>query len=144
MRAVIQRVKRAKVSVAGKVISEIGPGLLVLFAVHTDDTEDKIAKMAEKVLKLRIFSDAEDKMNLSVKDIGGEILVVSQFTLYGDTAGGNRPSFIESAKPEKALPFYQKFVKYLAENIKTSTGEFGAMMEVELINNGPVTIIIDL
>jgi D-aminoacyl-tRNA deacylase len=144
MRAVIQRVKKASVSIAGKVVGQIGSGLLVLFAVHIDDTEDKITKMAEKILKLRIFSDAEDKMNLSVKDVGGEILAVSQFTLYGDVAGGNRPSFLVSAKPEKVLPFYEKFVKYLAENIKTATGEFGAMMEVELINDGPVTIIIDI
>jgi D-tyrosyl-tRNA(Tyr) deacylase len=144
MRAVIQRVKKASVSIGGKAVGQIGSGLLVLFAVHVDDTEDKIAKLAEKILKLRIFSDTEDKMNLSVKDIGGEILVVSQFTLYGDAAGGNRPSFIESAKPDKALPFYEKFVKYLRESIKTATGEFGAYMDVELVNDGPTTMIIDL
>lgn len=145
MRAVIQRVKNANVKVEGEVVGDINQGLLVLLAVHIDDTEDMIIKMAEKVLKLRIFSDKEDKMNLSLKDVGGEILVVPQFTLYGNCNKGNRPSFIESARPEKAIPMYEKFVKYVREQgIKVATGEFGAMMEVELINDGPTTIIIDL
>lgn len=145
MRAVIQRVKKASVSIDGKVVSQIGQGLLVLLAVHQNDKESVVQKMAEKVVNLRIFSDSEEKMNLSVKDIGGEIMVVSQFTLYGDCKKGNRPSFTESAKPDKAIPFYDKFVKYISDQgIKVDTGKFGAMMEVELVNDGPVTIMIDL
>jgi len=145
MRAVIQRVKKASVKIDGEVVGEIGGGLLVLLAVHVDDHEDKIVKMAEKILNLRIFSDHEGKMNLSVKEVGGEIMVVSQFTLYGDCRKGNRPSFIESAKPEKAIPFYEKFVLYIREQgIKVATGKFGAMMEVGLVNDGPVTLILDL
>ena len=144
MRAVIQRVKNAEVKIDGKIVGKIGKGLLVLLAVHQDDTEDKIEKMATKIINLRIFADKDDKMNLSIKDVGGEILVVSQFTLYGDTSKGNRPSFIESAKPDKAVPYYEKFVeKIKVSGLKTATGEFGAMMEVSLINDGPVTIIID-
>ena len=144
MRAVIQRVKEAEVKISGKTVGKIGKGLLVLLAVHQDDTEDKIEKMATKIINLRIFGDQADKMNLSVKDMGGEILVVSQFTLYGDISKGNRPSFIESAKPDKAVPYYEKFVeKIKVSGLKTATGEFGAMMEVSLINDGPVTIIID-
>jgi len=144
MRAVIQRVKEAEVKISGKTVGKIGKGLLVLLAVHVDDTEDKIEKMATKIINLRIFGDQADKMNLSVKDMGGEILVVSQFTLYGDISKGNRPSFIESAKPDKAVPYYGKFVERIrASGLKTATGEFGAMMEVSLINDGPVTIIID-
>ena len=144
MRAVIQRVKEAEVKISGKTVGKIGKGLLVLLAVHQDDTEDKIEKMVTKIINLRIFGDQADKMNLSVKDMGGEILVVSQFTLYGDISKGNRPSFIESAKPDKAVPYYEKFVeKIKVSGLKTATGEFGAMMEVSLINDGPVTIIID-
>ena len=144
MRAVIQRVKEAEVKISGKTVGKIGKGLLVLLAVHVDDTEDKIEKMATKIINLRIFGDQADKMNLSVKDMGGEILVVSQFTLYGDISKGNRPSFIESAKPDKAVPYYEKFVeKIKVSGLKTATGEFGAMMEVGLVNDGPVTIIID-
>jgi len=144
MRAVIQRVKNAEVKIDGKIVGKIGKGLLVLLAVHQDDTEDKIERLATKIINLRIFADKDDKMNLSIKDVGGEILVVSQFTLYGDTSKGNRPSFIESAKPDKAVPYYEKFVeKIKVSGLKTATGEFGAMMEVSLINDGPVTIIID-
>ena len=161
MRAVIQRVKKARVKVDGKIVGEIGQGLLVLLAVHQDDKEEAIKKMAEKIINLRIFGDENDKMNLSVKDIDGEILVVSQFTLYGDCRKGNRPSFIESAKPEKAISMYEKFVKYIKgqgihsfksskagvkqfNGVKVETGEFGAQMSVELVNDGPVTIIINL
>ena len=145
MRAVIQRVKEASVKVDNEIVGKIGRGLLVLLAVHVDDTEDKIEKMATKIINLRIFRDKDDKMNLSVKDVGGEILVVSQFTLYGDTSKGNRPSFIESARPDKAIPYYEKFIeKIKSSGLKTATGKFGAMMDVSLINDGPVTIIIDL
>ncbi len=145
MRVVVQRVKNAIVSIDGKVVSQINRGLLVLLAVHQDDKEEVIKKMSEKIINLRIFGDSAGKMNLSVKDVKGEILVVSQFTLYGDSQKGNRPSFIESAKSEKAIPIYERFVKYIREQgIKVETGEFGAMMEVELINDGPVTIIINL
>ncbi|MDA3839769.1 MAG: D-aminoacyl-tRNA deacylase [Patescibacteria group bacterium] len=145
MRAVIQRVSSAQVSVDDSIIGKIDKGLLVFFAVHVDDTEKMIEKMADKILKLRIFEDSEEKMNLSLEDTEGEILVVSQFTLYGDTKKGNRPSFIESARPEKAIPFYEKFVTILKEkNIKVEAGKFGADMQVELINDGPVTIIIDI
>jgi len=144
MRAVIQRVKEAEVKISGKTVGKIGKGLLVLLAVHVDDTEDKIEKMATKIINLRIFGDQADKMNLSVKDMGGEILVVSQFTLYGDISKGNRPSFIESAKPDKAVPYYEKFVeKIKTSGLKTATGKFGAMMEVSLTNDGPVTIVVE-
>ena len=144
MRAVIQRVKEAEVKVDGKTIGKISKGLLVLLAIHQDDTEDKIEKTATKIINLRIFGDKDEKMNLSVKDVGGEISVVSQFTLYGDTSRGNRPSFIESARPEKAIPYYKKFVEKIKDSdLKTATGEFGAMMDVNLVNDGPVTIIID-
>jgi len=145
MRSVVQRVSRAEVKIGGRAVGQIKKGLLVFLAVHKDDNEEKIAKLAEKIMALRIFSDKEGKMNLSLKEVGGEILVVSQFTLYGDTKKGNRPSFIESAPKEKAIPFYEKFIDYFKkEDIKTETGEFGAMMEVELTNDGPVTIIIEL
>lgn len=145
MRAVIQRVKEAEVKISSKIVGKIGKGLLVLLAVHADDTEDKIEKMATKIINLRIFGDKDDKMNLSVRDVGGEILIVSQFTLYGDISKGNRPSFIESARPDKAVPYYEKFVEKIeGSGLKTETGEFGAMMEVSLINDGPVTVIIDL
>jgi len=145
MKAVIQRVKKANVKIDNKVISEIGKGLLVLLAVHQDDKAEMIKKIAEKVINLRIFSDEDGKMNLSVKDVQGEILIVSQFTLYGDCSKGSRPSFIESANPKKAILFYEKFVKYIKEQgIKVETGEFGVIMKVELVNDGPVTIILDL
>ena len=145
MRAVIQRVSSAQVSVTEKIVGKINKGLLVFFAVHVDDKEEMIDKMADKILKLRIFEDSEEKMNLSLIDVEGEILIVSQFTLYGDTKKGNRPSFIESARPEKAIPFYEKFLSVLQEkNIKVQSGEFGAKMEVELVNDGPVTVIVDL
>lgn len=145
MRAVIQRVKKASVQIGGKLSGQINAGLLVLFAVHQDDKEETAAKLAEKIINLRIFSDQEGKMNLSLKDINGEILVVSQFTLYGDSKKGNRPSFIKSAKPEKAKPMYEKFINYFKQQgIRTATGEFGAFMEIGLINDGPVTIILEL
>jgi len=145
MRAVIQRVKNSRVKVKNKIVGQVEEGLLIFLAIHEDDEEILIPKMADKIINLRIFEDDNQKMNLSLKDISGEILVVSQFTLYGDCKKGNRPSFIKSAKPIKAIPFYEKFVTYIKEKgFKVETGEFGAMMEVSLINDGPTTIIIDL
>lgn len=144
MRAVVQRVAGAKVEVKDKIKGQIGPGLLVFIAVHAEDDPSKIPVLADKILKLRIFSDGSGKMNLSIKDIQGEIMVISQFTLYGDTQKGNRPSFTLAARPEKAIPLYDNFVKYIKESqLKIETGEFGADMRLELINDGPVTLIID-
>lgn len=145
MRAVIQAVSSANVKVDGKTVGYINKGYLVLLAIHETDTEDKIIKMADKISDLRIFTDENDKMNLSLKDVDGEILLVSQFTLYGDAKKGNRPSFLESAKPVKAVPYYEKVVMLLKnKGFKVETGQFGAMMQVSLTNEGPTTIIIDL
>ena len=145
MRAVIQVVSSANVKVDNKTVGEINLGYLILLAIHNDDTEDKIIKMVDKIEGLRIFTDDNDKMNLSLKDVGGEILLVSQFTLYGETKKGNRPSFIDSAKPIKAVPYYEKVVSLLKDKgFKVATGIFGAMMKVSLTNDGPTTIIIDL
>jgi len=146
MRAVIQRVKSASVSVGTETVGAIDVGFLILLAVHRDDEELKIAKLADKIAKLRICEDEAGKMNLSILDTGGEILVVSQFTLYGDSSGGNRPGFIESARPEKAEPFYLRFIEELKRLgvKKIASGKFGAMMAVDLINDGPTTIIIDI
>jgi D-aminoacyl-tRNA deacylase len=126
------------------VAGRIDRGLLVLVAFTHDDGEAGLVWMADKILGLRIFSDAEDKMNLSVADVGGALLVVSQFTLYGDAAKGRRPSFIDAARPEVAIPLYERFLALLRERgIPVETGEFGAMMEVELVNEGPVTVWLD-
>lgn len=145
MRAVIQRVKRSSVKVEEKIVGQIDRGFLVLFAVHNDDTPDKIVKMANKIANLRVFEDQEGKFNLSLKEVDGSILAVSQFTLYGDCIKGNRPSFIEAARPEKAEPFYDKLVEELrSRGIKTETGRFQTHMEVEIVNDGPTTIIIDI
>ena len=144
MRAVIQRVSEAKVSIRGKTIGSVGQGLLALIAVHREDEEAVIEKMAEKILKLRIFSDSENKMNLSVKDVGEQILLISQFTLYADPKKGNRPGFSDSADPKTANEFYQKLIQRLRAEIQVETGEFGGNMQVSLVNDGPVTIIIDL
>ncbi len=144
MRAVIQRVKKANVRVNNKIISEISRGLLVLLAVHKDDKEENLIKMINKIINLRIFEDENRKMNLSILDSGGEILIVSQFTLYGNCKKGNRPNFMESAPPTKAEDYYNKFIDLLkTKNLPVKTGKFGAMMEVSLINDGPVTIIMD-
>jgi len=144
MRVVIQRVKRAAVTVAGETVGAIGPGLLVLLGVHHTDTETDLEWLVSKTVGLRIFPDAEGLMNRSLADTGGEMLVVSQFTLYGDCRKGKRPSFSEAAPPEIAIPLYEKFcAKIRAAGIGTATGRFGAMMEVELVNDGPVTVIID-
>ena len=144
MRAVIQRVKKADVKINKEIVGEINQGLLILLAIHKNDTADKIKKMADKILNLRIFSDENEKMNLSIKDVSGELLVVSQFTLYGDCSKGKRPSFMDSTKPIKAIPYYEKFIDRMkSSGLKVATGKFGAMMDVNLINNGPVTIIIE-
>lgn len=144
MRSVIQRVSRAKVSVDSEVVGEIGKGILVLLGISGEDTEKEAIYLLEKTLNLRIFEDADGKMNLSLLDIEGELLVVSQFTLYGDTRKGRRPSFIEAAKPEKADELYRFFVSESKKQIKkVATGRFQAMMDVELVNDGPVTILID-
>lgn len=144
MKVVIQRVKKAQVKTAKKIISKIGKGLLVFLGIKNDDKEENIDWLVEKIINLRIFSDKDDKMNLSVKNIGGEILVVSQFTLYGDCQKGRRPSFIEAAEPVKAQKIYDLFVKKLKKyGLVVKEGVFGAMMEVELINDGPVTMIIE-
>jgi D-tyrosyl-tRNA(Tyr) deacylase len=145
MRAVIQRVSHASVSVEGKEIAKIGQGMLILLGVVQDDTEENLAAMVKKSSALRIFRDAEDKMNLSVKDINGEALVVSQFTLCADTRKGNRPSFIKAAVPEIASPMVDEFVRRFNEaGIPTQQGQFGGDMKVSLLNDGPVTIILDL
>lgn len=144
MRIVLQRVSRARVAVGERVTGEIGPGLLLLVGFTDGDGEEALAWMAEKVAGLRIFADDEGKMNRSVQDAGGGLLVVSQFTLYGDTRKGRRPSFVEAARPEVAIPLYQRFLELLrATGLAVQTGEFGAMMQVELVNDGPVTLILE-
>ena len=144
MRAVVQRVSRSKVSVDEKLIGEIGVGLLVLLGVTDADDNKDADYLLEKIVNMRIFDDADGKMNLSLADIDGEMLVVSQFTLYGDTRRGRRPSFIKAAAGDEALRWYKYFVARSREKVKkVSTGEFGAMMDVELVNDGPVTIILD-
>jgi D-tyrosyl-tRNA(Tyr) deacylase len=144
MRAVVQRVSRARVTVGDEITGEIGNGLLVLLGVSSTDTEEDVAYLVEKIVNLRIFEDADEKMTLSLLDTKGELLVVSQFTLYGDTRRGRRPSFIEAAPPYRANELYEHFVgKARLEILKVETGRFQAMMDVELVNDGPVTIILD-
>ena len=146
MRVVLQRVSRAEVRIDNRIAGKIGPGFLVLAGFAPTDTEAQLAWMADKILGLRVFGDAEGKMNRDLGDVGGGVLVVSQFTLYGDASKGRRPSFITAAPPDIAIPLYQKFVEILkskAGTIPIETGEFGAMMDVELVNDGPVTILID-
>jgi len=145
MRLVIQRVLSAQVLISGRDQKSIGPGLVVLSGVEENDQEADAEWLAQKTALMRIFSDSEGKMNLSVLDIQGEILAVSQFTLFAQTAKGNRPSFIRSARPEKAIPLYMKFIELLRvqHGLSVKTGEFGADMEVTIVNNGPVTITID-
>jgi D-aminoacyl-tRNA deacylase len=144
MRAVVQRVSRCHVTVAGNVVGEIGVGLLVLLGVSKTDNEAAADYLVEKIIGLRIFEDAEGKMNLSVQDAGGAVLVVSQFTLYGDVRRGKRPSFDAAARPEGAKRLYEYFVsKVRAAGLHCETGQFQAMMEVELVNSGPVTIMVD-
>ncbi len=144
MRSVIQRVNSAQVTVDGEVIGKIGKGLLVLLGVCDDDTEKDMKWLADKIAGLRIFSDRDDKMNLSVTDVGGEILIVSQFTLYGDCKKGRRPNFTAAGKPEAAEQMYNKFTEYMKTQVSNvETGSFGADMQVLLENDGPVTLIID-
>lgn len=147
MRVVVQRVKSASVKIFEQnYFQEINKGLLLLLGIRTGDSIADVYYIADKCCSLRIFEDAEDKMNLPVKDVGGEILIISQFTLYGETAKGNRPSFIEAARPEEAIPLYEKFILRVKENIgvdKVKSGLFGAMMDVQLINYGPVTVIVE-
>jgi D-tyrosyl-tRNA(Tyr) deacylase len=141
MRALLQRAVRGEVRVGGRVIGRIGPGAVVLVGFTHSDGEEQLAWMADKIVGLRIFADDEDKMNRSILESGGELLVVSQFTLYGDATKGRRPSFIDAARPEQAIPLYERFLTLLRERgVTVATGEFGAMMEVELVNDGPVTI----
>ena len=144
MRVVLQRVSRARVTVEGRVTGEIGAGLLLLVGFTGADTEDALAWMADKVAGLRVFRDDEGKMNRALDDVGGGVLVVSQFTLYGDARKGRRPSFVDAARPEVAIPLYERFVEMLRAPGRTvATGEFGAMMDVELVNDGPVTLILE-
>jgi D-tyrosyl-tRNA(Tyr) deacylase len=141
MRVLVQRVSRAEVRVGDRVTGRVGRGLLLLVGLTHADTEAELAWMADKVLGLRVFADAEGKLNLDVGGAGGGVLVVSQFTLYGDARKGRRPSFVDAARPELAEPLYERFVAMLRERgAHTETGEFGAMMEVELVNDGPVTL----
>lgn len=145
MRVVIQRVTQASVTIDQKVKGEIGLGFLVLAGFCSEDTEDDLKWLAGKIVQLRIFSDADDKMNLSLQDVQGDILLISQFTLFANTKKGNRPSYINAAPPAIAIPLYQKFIEYLQDALgrKIQTGEFGADMKVALLNDGPVTITID-
>ena len=145
MRVLVQRVSRASVTVDGKTVGEIGSGLLLLVGVTHHDTELSEDRMADKVLKLRIFSDDEGKMNRSVIDVGGAVLAVSQFTLYADAKSGNRPSYTNAARPEQAAPAFDRFVAKLTAKLgkPVPTGVFGADMKVELVNDGPVTIWLD-
>jgi len=145
MRAVIQRVSRASVSINKKIKAKIGHGVLVLVGIEEADNNSDAEWLSSKIVNLRIFDDTEGIMNLSLLDSGGEIMVVSQFTLHAKTKKGNRPSYIKAAKPEKAIPLYKNFISNIAglSGKTPATGEFGAMMEVSLVNDGPVTIIID-
>jgi D-tyrosyl-tRNA(Tyr) deacylase len=144
MRVVLQRVSHASVSIAGRRAGEIAQGFCLLAGFTHSDTVEQVVWMAEKIAGLRIFTDPEGKMNLGLADVGGGVLVVSQFTLYGDTQKGRRPSFIDAARPEQAIPLYERFVAELrGKGLPVGTGEFGADMQVELVNDGPVTLILE-
>jgi D-tyrosyl-tRNA(Tyr) deacylase len=143
MRAVVQRVSHAQVKVDGKVVGKIEKGYLVLLGVKEGDTTKEADFLANKVVNLRVFEDENDKMNLSIKDVGGEMLIVSQFTLYGDASHGNRPSFTEAARPEEANSLYEYFCEKVGQEVHVEKGVFQAEMKVELLNDGPVTILLE-
>lgn len=143
MRAVVQLVKAASVAVDGAVKGRIGPGYLVLLGIEENDGQKDLDYISEKLLGLRVFEDADGKMNRSILEAGGSVLLVSQFTLYGDARKGRRPSFTRAARPEKALPLYEAMIARLREALPVETGEFGAHMQVSLVNDGPVTILLD-
>ncbi|MEJ2136839.1 MAG: D-aminoacyl-tRNA deacylase [Desulfofustis sp.] len=144
MRAVVQRVSQASVSIRGARVGSIGPGLVVLLGIHKEDTEKEIQWMTDKIVHLRIFEDERGKMNRSLVDIGKEMLIVSQFTLYGDCRKGRRPGYSSAAPPEKAEPMYRKFIELVKKHkIQTATGQFQEMMEVSITNSGPVTLLHD-
>lgn len=144
MRALIQRVKKASVSIDGNVHNAISKGYLVLLGIELEDLSEDVEWLSKKISQMRVFQDEEGKMNLSLKDVGGQILLISQFTLHASTKKGNRPSFIKAARPELAIPLYKQMEKSLIQHgVEVKTGIFGAYMEIELINDGPVTIIID-
>ncbi len=143
MRAVVQRVKKASVTVDGRETGAIEKGLLVFVGVEDVDTEADAVYIADKVVGLRVFEDEEGKMNKSVEDVGGSVLLVSQFTLHGDVRKGKRPSFTKSARPETAIPLYEKTIELVKNHVPVATGEFQAMMDVSLVNDGPVTILLE-
>jgi len=144
MRVVLQRVARASVTIDGNTVGEIGPGFCLLVGFSHTDTPAQVAWMAEKIVGLRLFSDEEGKMNLGLAEAGGALMVVSQFTLYGDASKGRRPSFIDAARPEVAIPLYLRFIADLrATGVTVATGEFGADMQVEILNDGPVTLLLE-
>lgn len=144
MRVVLQRVSRGRVTVSGRVVGEVGTGYLLLVGFTDGDTEETLRWMADKVVGLRLFQDAEGRMNRSLEEVDGGLLVVSQFTLYGDASRGRRPSFTAAARPEVAVPLYERFLEMLrASGRPVQSGEFGAMMEVELVNDGPVTLVLE-
>lgn len=145
MRVVLQRVSRAEVRIEGRIAGRIGAGFLILVGFRREDTEDVLAWMADKIISLRLFADADGKFNIGLEDVRGGLLVVSQFTLYGDTRKGRRPSFIDAAPPEIAIPLYDRFVELLRARAPgaVATGEFGALMDVELVNDGPVTLVLE-
>jgi len=145
MRAVLQKVSKASVTVENEVVSSIGNGLLILLGIEDADTEEDIEWLVKKMTQLRIFNDENGVMNLSLKDVAGDVIVVSQFTLHANTKKGNRPSYIRASKPDFAVPMYEKFIRKTETVLgkKVGTGKFGAMMDVELVNDGPVTVIID-
>lgn len=144
MKAVIQRVSQAQVSIDGETVGSIAQGFMILLGIHEADTTEDVAYLVRKISKLRVFEDNDGKMNVSIQEVKGSILSISQFTLYAETKKGNRPSFIEAARPEKAIPLYELFNEQLAQQeIPVETGKFGADMAVSLVNDGPVTIIID-
>lgn len=145
MKVVLQRAKNASVMVDNKRVGSITSGLVLLVGIHEDDTEEELEWICDKILKMRIFDDEDGKMNLSVQDVKGELLVISQFTLYGDASKGNRPSYIAAAGPDKAEKLYEQMIRYFKNNsaLKVESGTFGAYMDVQLTNDGPVTIVLD-